>query len=89
MRAPRATVVAALAASVLSTTTTAVDASTGTTTVEAPRRVARLDPDYPGMAPGTNPALRGDGTICYRVQVTGMTTRGVHRRPDDVLVTRL
>lgn len=70
------------------------------TSPDAPRRVAQLTSDYPGLYPGTDPSANGrarltlsaaERTVCFRVRVSGMTTRGVYvyRRSDNALVTRL
>ena len=67
---------------------------------DAPRRIASLDPEYSKSATTTNPKAEGrarltllgeESKICYRVRVSGMTTRGVYvyRRSNDVLMTRL
>ena len=71
-----------------------------TSQADAPQRVASLDGDYTKAAPTTNPQAEGrarlallgdDNELCYRVRVSGMTTRGVYvyRRSNDVLMTRL
>ena len=98
MRTFKATLVAALGLGVLSGTFTSAAAAGDAP--DAPRRIASLDSDYSEVTTTTNPNAKGrarltlfsaDDKICYRVEVTGMTTRAVYvfRRSTDVLMTRL
>jgi len=112
IRTIKATVVTACAVGIMASSGVASVAATGPApsigsgngldkqAADAPRRVALLDGDYPGMATTTNPnaegrvrltLLKDDSKICYRVRVSGMTTRAVYiyRRSNDVLKTRL
>jgi hypothetical protein len=104
MRTFKAAVVTALGGSILASSGAGAFADSATKITgegnEAPRRMASLDPDYAKSASTTNPKAEGrarltlledDSRICYRVRVSGMTTRAVYvyRRATDVLITRL
>lgn len=100
----KALAITALGSCILSGTAVGAFADSGVTSdrqqVDPPRRVASLNGDYSKSADTTDPNAagrvrltlhEGDAKICYRVRVSGMTTRAVYvfRRSDDVLMTRL